>query len=131
MKKELLKQADEYLRLQKLREEAGSEEGREKISMEMLDQPISWFELIKALADEIRGKELAATIESMRITNLALGAKAKGLEFDKGELVKALEEIEKTLDINCRKAPGEGSTNMIAIAQIGKITYEAIKDISK
>ena len=41
---------------------------------------------------------LRVTIESMRITNLALAAKANGLEFDNADQAKRIKELESALE---------------------------------
>lgn len=54
MSEELLQQADEYVRLQKLRVQMAGTNQAKMITNHMLDMPISWDEVIKALADEVR-----------------------------------------------------------------------------
>jgi len=90
MTDELLKQADEFLRWQKLRVEARGSLARWQIAREIYALPISGDALIKALADELRGKEWQPieTAPKEKGGNILLGAKgSKVIEIGRWDCV--------------------------------------------
>ena len=81
-----------------------------------------WKKLIADQASKIRSLE---TTNGDRLVEL-VDSVNKVARYE-----EALKEIDKALETNCCKAPGMGADNMVALAMIGKLTHDVLKDISK